>query len=43
MAILHKSGFVKQNAANYKLTNSPFVHSGTKITWPVKNTILVQK
>jgi len=25
----------KQNEANHKLTNSPFGHSGTKITWPV--------
>jgi hypothetical protein len=25
----------KQNKANHKLTNSPFGHSGTKITWPV--------
>jgi hypothetical protein len=24
-----------QNEANYKLTNSPFGHFGTKITWPV--------
>jgi hypothetical protein len=32
-----------QNEANYKLTNSPFDHSGTKITWPVWNTFSVQK
>jgi hypothetical protein len=35
MATLHKSNFVKQNAANHLLTNSPFGHSETKITWPV--------
>jgi hypothetical protein len=34
--------FFQQNVANYKLTNSPFGHSGTKITLPVKNTIPVQ-
>jgi hypothetical protein len=40
---LQDSDFVKQNAANTKLTNSPFGHSGTKIldrfknTFPVKN------
>jgi hypothetical protein len=32
VATLHNSDFVKQNAANHKLTNSPFGHSGTKIT-----------
>jgi hypothetical protein len=31
METLHKSDFVKQNAANHKLTNSPFGHSGIKI------------
>jgi hypothetical protein len=35
MATLHKSNFVKQNAANHILTNSPFGHFGTKITWPI--------
>jgi len=34
--------FVQQNVANYKPINSPFGHSGTKITWLVKNTMPVQ-
>jgi hypothetical protein len=32
VATLHKSDFVKQNVANYKLTNSPFGHFWIKIT-----------
>jgi hypothetical protein len=31
-ASLQRSDFFQQNEANYKLTNSPFGHSGTKIT-----------
>jgi hypothetical protein len=42
-ATLHDSDFVKRIQPIQKLTNSPFGHSGTKITWPVKNTFLVQK
>jgi len=41
-ASLQRSDFVQQNEANYKLTNSLFGHSRTKITWPVKNTVPVQ-
>jgi hypothetical protein len=31
-ASLHRSDFVLQNVANYKLTNSLFGHYGTKTT-----------
>jgi hypothetical protein len=40
-ASLQTNDFVQtQDEANYKLTNSPFGHSGTKITWPVWKYIL---
>jgi hypothetical protein len=35
IATLHKNDFIKQNAANHKLTNSHFGHSVTEITSPV--------
>jgi hypothetical protein len=38
----HTNNFVQTQNEAKKLTNSPFGHSGTKITWPVKNTIPVQ-
>jgi hypothetical protein len=39
---LHNSDFVNRMQLT-KLTNSPFGHSGTKITWLVWNTFLIQK
>jgi len=42
-ATLHNSDFVNRMWPIKILTNSPFGHSGIKITRPVKNTLLVQK